>query len=100
MHPDKLSLMQETIKTIMNFFPHTRDGSFSNAISQGNKYGSAYRELKHHLKSMHRDTPGSPEIMKALKLVSSLLDSRHKVYLDKAIKIIDILNHKNIKLCK
>jgi hypothetical protein len=90
-HPDKLSLMQETITTIRNFLPHTRDGSFSNAINQGNKYGGVYRELKRQLKNMDRNVPDNPDIMKALKLISSLLDSRHKIYMDKAIKIIDIL---------
>ncbi|MGE5614392.1 MAG: hypothetical protein ACM3XR_08295 [Bacillota bacterium] len=90
-HPDKLSLMKETIMTIKNFFPDTRDGSFSNAINQGNKYGSVYRELKSHLKNMNRNAPDSPDVTKTLKLISSLLDNRHKIYLDKAVKIIDIL---------
>lgn len=89
--PDKLSLMQETITAIRNFLPQAREGSFSNAINQGNRYGSVYRELKHHLKGMDRNISGSSDILKTLKLVSSLLDNRYKAYLDKAVKIIDIL---------
>lgn len=89
--PDKLSLMQEIMTAIRNFLPQAREDSFSNAINQGNRYGSVYRELKRHLKSMDRSIPESSNILKTLKLISSLLDSRHKVYLDKAVKIIDIL---------
>lgn len=89
--PDKLSLMQEIITAIGNFLPQAREDSFSNAINQGNRYGRVYRELKRHLKSMDRNIPESSNILKTLKLIFPLLDSRHKVYLDKAVKIIDIL---------
>lgn len=90
-HPDKLSLTQEILSAITNFIPQTRGASYSTAFSQGQRYSSAYRELKHHIRSMNRSTPDHTQIIEGLKLVTPILGNRQKLYVDKVVKIVEIL---------
>lgn len=89
--PDRLSLIQEILSTVTNFIPQTRGTSYSIAFSQGNRYSSAYRDLKHQIKSMNRSTPNQNQILQTLKLAAPILDNKQKVYMDKVMKIVDIL---------
>lgn len=90
-HPDRLMLMREVLSTITEFMPRTRSGIFSSAFDQGTRFSSAYRELKRHVGSMSRGTPAQEDIFRTLKLILPVLDFRHKIYMDKVVRIIDIL---------
>jgi len=90
-HPDRLALMYEIFSVIESFIPQTRNGSFGLAFKQGSRYSGAYRELKSHIRSMGRSKPEMQHMMKTLKLVVPVLDNRQKLYLDKFIKIIEII---------
>lgn len=89
--PDRLSLMQEILSTVTNLIPQTRGVSYSTAFSQGNRYSSAYRGLKQHIRGLNRNNPDQNQILKTVKLVLPILDNRQKVTLDKILKIVDIL---------
>ena len=89
--PDRLSLMREILTTISRFIPQTRDGTFSAAFEQGIRYSRAYRELKRHVGNMHRNSPAGDDVLKLLKLLTPVLNMRQRVYVDKAVNIIDIL---------
>lgn len=89
--PDRLSLIQEVLSTVTNFIPQARGTSYSIAFSQGNRYSSAYRDLKHQIKSMNRSSPNQTQILQTLKLAAPILDNKQKVYMDKIMKIVDIL---------
>lgn len=89
--PDRLSLIQDILSTVTNFIPQTRGVSYSNAFNQGNRYSSAYRELKHQIRSMNRNSIDQHQILQTLKLITPILDNKQKVYMDKFIKISDIL---------
>ncbi len=89
--PDRLSLMQEILSTVSNLIPQTRGVSYSTAFSQGNRYSSAYRGLKQHIRGLNRNTPDQNQILKTLRLVIPILDNRQKVTVDKILKIADIL---------
>ena len=89
--PDRLSLMREILTAISRFVPQTRDGTFSAAFEQGIRYSRAYRELKRHVGNMHRNSPGQDDVLKLLKLLTPVLNMRQRVYVDKAVNIIDIL---------
>ena len=90
-HPDRLALMYEILSVIEGFIPQTRGGSFGLAFKQGSRYSGAYRELKSHMRSMGRSKPEMQHVMKTLRLVVPVLDNRQKVYLDKFIKIMEII---------
>lgn len=90
--PDRLSLMQEIFTAVASFIPQTRGASYSAAFNQGNRYSSAYRELKRHIRSVDSRAPGHNQFLKTLKLIAPVLNNRQKVYMDKVLKIIDILN--------
>lgn len=90
-HPDRLTLMHEIFTVIENFLPLTRGGSFGLAFQQGSRYSGAYRELKSHIRTMGRSKPEMQHVMKTLRLVVPVLDNRQKVYLDKFIKIVEII---------
>jgi hypothetical protein len=89
--PDRLSLMQEIMTTVSKFVPQTRNGTFSSAFEQGIRFSSAYRELKHHVGSMSRSSPAQEDVFRFLKLLTPVLDMRQRVYMDKAVNILDIL---------
>lgn len=89
--PDRLTLMHEILSAIGGFLPQSRGGSFSTAFKMGSKYSGAYRDLKSHIRNMGRSKPEMQHVMKTLKLVSPVLDNRQKVFMDKFIKIIEII---------
>lgn len=91
LHPDRLMLMRELLSTVTEFIPQTRSGMFSSAFDQGTRFSSAYRELKRHVGGMSRGNPAQEDIFRTLKLLLPVLDFRHKVYMDKVVRIIDIL---------
>lgn len=90
---DKLSLMKEILSAATNFVPKTREAALSSAFNQSNRYSSAYRELKQHVREMatSRSVPNQQQIFKALKLAAPIFDHRQKLFMDKFLKIIDIL---------
>lgn len=88
---DKLMMMRDVLSTVTDFLPQTRSGIFSSAFDQGTRFSSAYRELKRHIGSMSRGTPAQEDVFRTLKLLLPVLDIRQKVYMDKVVKIIDIL---------
>lgn len=90
-HPDKLMLMREVLTAVSDLMPRTRSGLYSSAFDQGARFSSAYRELKRHVGSMSRGTPAQEDIFRTFKLILPVLDYRHRIYMDKVVKIIDIL---------
>ncbi|HEX2944726.1 MAG TPA: hypothetical protein VHT96_02085 [Clostridia bacterium] len=90
-HPDRLSLMLEILSVIEGFLPQTRGGSLALALRQGTRYSGAYRELKGHIRNISRSKLEMQHVMKTLKLVVPVLDNRQRVYLDKFIKIVEII---------
>ncbi len=90
-HPDRLMLMREVLSSVTELLPQTRSGMFSSAFDQGTRFSSAYRELKRHVGSMSRGNPAQDDIYRTLKLLLPVLDFRRKVYMDKVVRIIDIL---------
>ena len=89
--PDRLSLLLDTITAISDFLPETRDNSFSEAFRQGSHFSSAYREIKHHVRDMSSNKTDMNQIIKTLKLIAPILETRQKIYMDKVVKIFDIL---------
>lgn len=89
--PDRLSLLVEILSTVTNFIPMTRGGSYRSAFYQGNRYSNAYRELKKHIRSKSRASQDPVQLLQSLKLVTPLLDNKEKVYMDKIVRIVDIL---------
>jgi hypothetical protein len=90
--PDSLSVLRDTLQTVMEFWPDIRGGSFNRALQQSNKYSSAYREIKSHLKTVRGKKPDMNHIMNTFKVILPVLDNRQKVPFDKIIKILQILN--------
>lgn len=88
---DRLFALQETLTAVSGFLPETRGTSFSEAFKQGNRYSSAYRGIKQQVRNMDGNRVDSAQILKSLKLVTPILSSRHRLYMDKVVKIFDIL---------
>lgn len=88
---DKLLLLQETLTSITDFLPETRGDTFDKAFSLGCNYCSAYRGIKQHVRDMDGNRFNSAHVLKSLKLVVPMLNSKHRLYMDKAVKIFDIL---------
>lgn len=92
---DKLALLQDALTVITDFLPSTRGGSFGEAFRLGSHYSSTYRGIKQHFRQMGNNGAGSgngiAQLMKTLKVIAPVFNNREKVYMDKVIKIIDIL---------
>jgi hypothetical protein len=89
---DKLTAVQETLLLLGDFLPKMRSGSFSEALSKSSRYSRAYREIKGHIRNTRNTKTNFNKVAKAIKAVAPILDNRQKVYFDKLIKIMDILN--------
>ena len=89
--PDKLSLLQDTLTAITDFLPEARGSSLSEAFRQGSRYSSAYRGIKQHVRNMDGNRVDSLQVLKGLKLVVPILDNRQRLYMDKIVKIFEIL---------
>ena len=88
---DRLSLLQETLTAITSFLPESRGGSFSEAFKQGSRYSSAYRGIKQQVRDMDWSRLDSTQVLKGLKLVAPILSSKQRLYMDKVVKIFDML---------
>lgn len=89
--PDKLSLMQELLSVASSLMPQMRGPSYSVAFSSCNQYSSTYRNLKRQIRGMSRINFDQNSILEILKLVTPILENRQRLFVDKTVKIIDIL---------
>ena len=90
-HQDKLILLQDTLTAITDFIPQTRGSSFSEAFRLGSHYSSAYRRIKQHVRDMDGNRLDTLQVLNGLKLVTPILSNRQRLYMDKFVKIFDIL---------
>lgn len=95
LQPDRLALLQGTLNAITDFVPAARGPSFSEAFRMGNHYSTAYRGIKQHFREMGRGGKSgdfdAKQLLKTMKVVYPVLGNREKVYLEKVIKIFDVL---------
>lgn len=89
--PDKLTLLQDTLTAITDFLPETRGSSFSEAFRLGSHYSSAYRRIKQHVRDIDGNRLDTAQVLKGLKLVTPVLSNKQRLYMDKIVKIFDIL---------
>jgi hypothetical protein len=96
--PDRLTLLQDTLTSISDIFPAVRGGSFGEAFRLSSHYSSTYRGIKHHFREMGKSggaggagSMGIGQLLQTLKVIAPAFNSRQKVYMDKVIKIFDIL---------
>lgn len=89
---DNLTTAYEILRLVSEFMPAMRGGSFAEALHRSNSYSRAYREIKGHIRDTRNMKTDFKKVAKAIKVVTPILDNRQKVYFDKLVKIIDILN--------
>lgn len=90
-YPDKLSLIQDTLSSVISFLPETRGLSYSEILSRCNIYSTAYRGIKHQVRDMKRGHVDISQLLSSLKLIVPLLENRQKLYMDKVVKIAEII---------
>ena len=91
LQPDRLTLLQDTLSSIANFMPATRGGSFGEAFRLGSHYSSTYRGIKQHVRNMSGRSFDMSQILETLKIIAPVFSNRQKVYMDKVIRIFDVL---------
>jgi hypothetical protein len=89
---DNLSAAYDILQLATEFLPAMRGGSFGEALQKSNSYSRAYREIKGHVRDTRNAKADIKKVAKAIKVVAPILDTRQKIYFDKLIKIVDILN--------
>lgn len=89
---DNLTTVYDTIQLIAEFLPAMRGGSFGEALQKSHSYSKAYREIKGHVRNNRNTKTDFKKVSKAIKVVSPILDKKQKIYFDKLVKVIDILN--------
>lgn len=89
---DKLTVANETLQLIAEFLPAMRGGSFTDALQKSSNYSRAYREIKGHVRGTRNTKTDFSKVAKTMKVVAPILDNRQKIYFDKLIKIMDILD--------
>lgn len=88
---DKLSLFRETLTAVAGFLPETRGSSISEAFRQGSHYCGAYRGMKQQVREINGNRLDSTQLLKSLRLVIPVLSNKQRLYMDKVVKIFDIL---------
>ena len=91
LQPDRLTLLQDTLSAIANFMPDTRGGSFSEAFRLGSHYSGTYRGIKQHVRNISGSRFDMPQLLSTLKVIAPVFSNRQKVYMDKVIRIFDVL---------
>ncbi len=91
LQPDRLTLLQDTLSAIANLMPPTRGSTFNEAFRLGSHYSSTYRGIKQHVSTMSGSAFDMPQLLKTLKIIAPVFSSRQKVYMDKVIRIVDVL---------
>ncbi len=89
---DKLTAAHEILNMLPEFLPAMRGGAFTEALQKSSGYSRAYREIKGHVRETRNKKTDFSKVAKAIKVVAPILDNRQKLYIEKLIKIIDILN--------
>lgn len=89
---DKLAVANEILNMLPEFLPAMRGGTFTGALQKSSGYSRAYREIKGHVRDTRNKKTDFNKVAKAIKVVAPILDNRQKLYIEKLIKIIDILN--------
>lgn len=89
---DNLTAAYEILQLVAEFLPAMRGGSFGEALQKSNGYSRAYREIKGHVRDTRNTKTDFKKVTKAIKVVAPILDNKQKIYFNKIIKIIDILN--------
>lgn len=89
--PDKLSLLMDTLTAVSDLIPVTRGPSFGEAFRLGSHYSGQYREMKRHVAGMSGGNIDRTNILKGLKLITPMLGNKQKSYMNKIVKIFDIL---------
>ena len=88
---DRLTILQETLSSINDFMPQTRGGSFGSAFRTGSRYSDAYRGIKQHIRNMNGRNIDAAHFLDIMKLVAPMLSNKQRVYMDKVVRIFDIL---------
>ena len=88
---DKLSLFRDTLTAVAGFLPETRGSSVSEAFRQGSHYCGAYRSMKQQVREINGNRLDSAQVLKSLRLVTPVLSNKQRLYMDKVVRIFDIL---------
>jgi len=88
---DRLSLFKETLTAISDFVPPTRGSNFTEAFHQGTRYSTTYRSIKQQIRNINGRQIDSSHFLNIMKLVVPILTNKQRVYMDKVVKILDIL---------
>jgi hypothetical protein len=87
-----LTVLKEALQIIAEYFPNARGGSFHYALKKSTQYSKAYKEIKQHLRDSHGRKTDINHVLKSLKVVIPVLDTKKRVYFEKILKIFDVIN--------
>jgi len=90
--PSNIDLIKQVFDILAANYPGPRKNELSQMINRCYEYCSAYRKTKAHIASLSGKPPGMKDVYEILNILKPVADNRQKFYIDKMIKLYDLLN--------
>jgi|LSQX01.1.fsa_nt_gb hypothetical protein len=91
--PDTMAMLSQVLEVIASYYPDNGNTALSERIQKSNLYGEAYRNMKHHVKTLQSNSRfGGKDLIKTLHIIKPIMDSQRKDFIEKLIKIHEIIN--------
>lgn len=89
--PSRLSMLNEILKTIAQYYPGPHGSLLSNAVIKSTEYSEAYKNVKHQINMARNNGIDADMVINTLKYIRPLLRGQHMHTIDKVIRIYDII---------
>ncbi|NLD45721.1 MAG: hypothetical protein GX660_00785 [Clostridiaceae bacterium] len=91
--PDTLSMLSQMLDVIAQYYPDDRNQELGDRLHKSTIYGETYRSLKQHVRTLKSsDRMERDDLIKTLKIIKPVVDTRKKQFIEKLVKIHEILN--------
>jgi len=89
--PDNITLLNNMLQIVAEYSPGMQKGLLSQTTNKCNSYSCAYRNLKQHLNSLNGRGMDRESLIKTISIIKPFMRSRHSHFIDKMVKIHEIL---------
>lgn len=91
--PDTLSMLSQMLDVIAQYYPNDRDQTIGDRLHKSTIYGETYRSLKQHVRTLKSNNRiERDDLIKTLKIIKPVVNTKKKQFIEKLVKIHEILN--------
>lgn len=87
-----LPVIYEILQAIVEYSPGSHRGRLQSNIEKSRQYIDTYKELKQHVGNNRNKSVDRHSFMKTLSIIRPVARNDHKMFIEKILKIYEILN--------